>query len=152
MKKAMVLCALLIGFGVHAQHRSKRHAPRGEAQTQLSPEERATIQSKRMTLALGLDQRQQDQMTGLLKQRLEERAELRQRRKSEADSGTSADSENRFDRLNAHLDRKIAFQEELRGILSERQFEKWQTQRERQMAKRQRQLRHRDIKHARRRG
>lgn len=153
MKKAMALCALLIGFGVHAQQRSHKQAHRGEAQTELSSEERATIQSKRMTLALGLDKGQQDQMVSLLKKQLDERIEMRKRTETDSQTDNVKDSEKRFERLNARLDREIAFQKDLRGILSDSQFEQWQTHRKKQMDKRQRHFRQRDLpEHSRRRG
>ena len=86
MKKTMALCALLVGLGASAQHRP-HHTDRGnENRTELSPQQRATLQSKRMTLALGLDQQQQDQIAALLKTRLDERMEWKARQKSEAGS------------------------------------------------------------------
>jgi hypothetical protein len=153
MKKAMLFCALLIGFGVHAQHHAREHTQRTDAQKQLAPEERATIQSKRMTLALGLDETQQDQVAALLKKHLDARIALRSKRESEGNTEQMKDPEKRYARMNAHLDREIAFQKELRSILSESQFDKWQVQRERTMAKHQRHKRQREMpKHTRRRG
>ena len=129
----MALCALLIGLGASAQHRP-HHSDRGnENRTELSPQQRATLQSKRMTLALGLDQQQQDQIAALLKTRLDERMEWKARQKSEAGSTEQKDGASRYVALNDRLDREIAFQENIKAILSDSQFEQWRSLREDKM-------------------
>mgnify|MGYP006309208501 CR=1 FL=1 len=98
--------------------------------SELTPGQRAGIQAKRMTLALGLDERQQEQVGTLLLQHLREREQERERRRAEGTSGEDNDAEKRYLRINERLDRQIALQEQLRGILSERQFETWKSRRE----------------------
>ncbi|MDM9631588.1 hypothetical protein [Robiginitalea aurantiaca] len=136
MKKAIALCALLLGFGVHAQHKSQKHSQRGESQTQLSTAQQATIESKRMTLALGLDEQQQVRLEDVLKKHLDTRLESRENRKPEENDHKAEDSEERFARMNQWLDREIAFQKDLRGILTDPQFEAWHTEHKKKMAKR----------------
>jgi hypothetical protein len=138
MKKTMALCALLIGLSAGAQHRSHNPVRGSQHRTELSAEQQATIQSKRMTLALGLNKQQQDQMAALLKTRLDARKELRARLKSEADSAKEKDGASRYVAINDRLDRQIAFQENLKGILSESQFEQWRSLRENQRKERNR--------------
>lgn len=145
----MALCALLIGLGASAQHRP-HHTNRGnEHSTELSTQQRATIQSKRLTLALGLDQQQQDQVATLLKTRLDERMEWKARRKSEAGSDQQKDGASRYAALNNRLDREIAFQENIKSILSDSQFEQWRSLREDRMKERKNRSRDRRRHHAR---
>lgn len=134
----MVLWALLIGLGASAQHRPHNPVRGTEHPTELSSEQQATIQSKRMTLALGLNAQQQDQIATLLKSRLDARMELRARRKSEASSAEQKDEASRYVAINDRLDREIAFQENIKGILSESQFEQWRSHRENQIKERNR--------------
>lgn len=144
MKKTMALCALLIGLSAGAQHRPHNPVRGSENKTELSSEQRATIQSKRMTLALGLDKKQQDQIAELLKVRLEERMELKERRNSETGSPERKEGNARYIAMNDRLDREIAFQENIKGILSETQFEQWKSHRENQIKERNRRKRSRD--------
>lgn len=149
MKKTLALCALLIGLGASAQHRP-HHTDRGnENRTELTPEQRATIQSKRLTLALGLDQQQQQEIAALLKTRLAERMEWKARRKSEAGSTEQKDGASRYVALSDRLDREIAFQESIKGILSNSQFEQWRSLRESKMKERKNRSRDRRRHHSR---
>ncbi|MGA9237738.1 hypothetical protein [Robiginitalea sp.] len=136
MKKTMALCALLIGLGANAQHRPHQPVRGNDHSTELSTQQRASLQSKRLTLALGLDQQQQDQIAALLKTRLDERMEWKASRKSEAGSTERKDGASRYTALNSRLDREIAFQENIKGILSDSQFEQWRSLREDKMKER----------------
>lgn len=145
----MALCALLIGLGASAQHRPHQTDRGNEHNTELSTQQRATIQSKHLTLALGLDQQQQEQIATLLKTRLDERMEWKARRKSEADSTEQKDGASRYAAINNRLDREIAFQENIKAILSDSQFEQWRSLREDKMKGRQHRSRDRRRHHAR---
>ena len=126
----MVLCALLIGLGANAQRRAHHQVHGNENNTELSAEQRATIQSKRLRLALGLDQQQQDQIAVLLKTRMDEHMERRDQLKSEGSPTKEHDGASRYTALNDRLDREIAFQDNLKSILSDSQFEQWRSLRE----------------------
>ena len=136
MKKTMALCALLIGLGASAQHRPHHPDHGNENNTELSAEQRATIQSKRLTLALGLDQQQQEQIAALLKTRLDERTEWKEKRKSKEGSTQQKDAVSRYNALINRLDREIAFQDDIKGILTDSQFEQWRSLREGKMKER----------------
>ena len=125
MKKILTLSLLLLTLGATAQQRG-HHREAQKALTGLSPEQRATLQSKKMVLALDLDTRQQQQVQSLLKKRFETREKMRAtQRESTRDSSKRLTSEERYTRMNSHLDREIAFQQEMKNILSETQFEQW---------------------------
>lgn len=125
MKRILTLGLLLATIGVTAQHRAHQRHPQ-KALKELSPEQRATLQSKKMVLALDLDTRQQQQVATLLKKRFETREKMRAaHREAEGDSAKRLTSEVRYARMNARLDREIAFQQEMKNILTEAQFQDW---------------------------
>jgi hypothetical protein len=125
MKKILTLSLLLLTFGATAQQRG-HHRQSQKALEELSPEQRATLQSKKMVLALDLDSRQQQQVESLLKKRFETREKMRAtHRKKAPDSSKRLTAEQRYTRMNSHLDREIAFQQEMKNILSETQFDQW---------------------------
>jgi protein CpxP len=58
--------------------------------------------------------------------RAEERKALMESyRKNRGTAQQPATPEERFNRLNAHLDRQLAYKSEMKKILSEAQFKKW---------------------------
>ena len=99
-------------------------------QKELTTGQRATLQSKRMALALGLDSQQQEQVAAALNKHLEQAGQERTREQEQAGTGPDMDPQGRYLRMNERLDRQIAFQDELRGILTAQQFEMWKTRRE----------------------
>jgi hypothetical protein len=105
-----------------------------------------------MTLSLGLNAQKQDQLAALLKIHLDEGAALRAQRNS-AESAEQQKDLDRYALLNQRLDREIAFQENLRGILSPEQFDAWKSHKEDRNAKRKQHPRQGEIrKHGRKRG
>ena len=134
MKKIFTLSMLLLALGAMAQrnpHRGEMH----KAHKELTPEQRATLQSKKMVLVLDLDAQQQKRVESLLRERFETRVKMRDaHRETSRDSSKRLSPEERFKRMNAHLDQEIAFQNEMKNILNESQFEQWKN---RQHAKKQ---------------
>jgi hypothetical protein len=112
-------------FGAMAQQRAHQGQMQ-KALKELSPEQRATLQSKKMVLALDLDSRQQQQVKTLLKKRFETTEKMRAaHRKTAADSSKRLTAEERYTFMNVRLDQEIAFQQQMKDILTEPQFEQW---------------------------
>ncbi|MEJ2584724.1 MAG: hypothetical protein P8Z38_06685 [Robiginitalea sp.] len=125
MKKIFTLSLLLLTFGAMAQ-KKPHHGEMQKAHRELSPEQRATIQSKKMVLALDLTNRQQEEVEALLKKRFETRKKIRASHREVAkDSSKRLNSEERYNRMNTYLDQEIAFQQEMKNILSDSQFDQW---------------------------
>ena len=125
MKKILTLGLLLLTVGAMAQN-SPRRGEMHKAHKELSPEQRAILQSKKMVLALELDAQQQKQVESLLKERFETRAKMRaSHREAARDSSNRRSPEERFTLMNAHLDQEIAFQNQMKNILNESQFDQW---------------------------
>ena len=91
-------------------------------------------------------------MAALLKARLDEGMALRAQRKSEETPELQKDRD-RYTFLNERLDREIAFQENLKGILSQEQFDAWKSHKEARNANRKQHARQGEMRnHGRRRG
>lgn len=128
--KHWILTALLLGGLSLSAQQGPGHR---QQQERLSPAQAAELQSKRMTLALNLDDRQQSQVQSLLEQEMQWRQENRPARR---DSTAAPDPGKRFEHMNARMDRQIAMQRNLKEILTAAQFEKWQALRKEHRGKR----------------
>jgi protein CpxP len=98
-----------------------------EMMKDLSPEEMATLGSKKMTLALDLSIDQQAKV----KEALLEQATIRKQNMVEREKMKNNDDakkptkEERVEHLNAKLDTKIAMKQKMKSILTAEQYEKW---------------------------
>ncbi|PQJ32133.1 hypothetical protein BST92_09450 [Nonlabens arenilitoris] len=111
MKKIIVLIALMVMTVTQAQE--GRQGQRGERMKDVSPQEMATVQSKKLTLALDLsDQQEKDVYQILLKQ-----AEKRKANKiSREDREKLTDEQKKEARLKM-LDEKIAVKRSMKKYL-----------------------------------
>ncbi|MBF4983770.1 hypothetical protein FNJ87_05290 [Nonlabens mediterrranea] len=120
MKKIIVLLALMVMTVGQAQ--DGRKEKRGERMKDVTPQEMATIQSKKLTLALDLsDQQEKDVYQVLFKQ-----AEKRKANKiPREDREKLTDDQKKEARLKM-LDEKIAVKRKMKNILNEEQYTKWE--------------------------
>lgn len=126
MKKIVIICILLAGFNAMAQEREGRSNGRNYLK-EMTPEQVATLSSKRLALALDLNEGQRTQVMDLQLQRIKERrAFMESREGSGTDtSRTDLSPEDRYERLNTRLDSKLAYKASMKKILSEKQYEDW---------------------------
>ncbi len=132
MKKLILLAALVISSAIFGQgsHSDKKEHPRKgkmEHLKDLSPEQIATLRTKKMALFLDLSKEQQDNIYALHLDEAKTRKE--QRAKREHDKGTEKpklSSEEKFNKMNKRLDKKIAHKKKMKSILSKEQFNKWE--------------------------
>lgn len=115
----LVISLLLATTGYSQQKRDRAHRV-----SDFSPEQIATIKSKKMTLHLDLNENQQQEVFKLFKDCAEESKNARTNFKKE--KGTSLSSDEKFKLKNAKLDRKIAHKKALQKILTKEQFQKWE--------------------------
>lgn len=120
MKKIIVLIALMVMTVTQAQE--GRQGQRGERMKDVSPQEMATVQSKKLTLALDLsDQQEKDVYQILFKQ-----AEKRKANKlSREDREKLTDEQKKEARLKM-LDEKIAVKRSMKKILNNDQYAEWE--------------------------
>ena len=122
MGKKIVMGGLiaLLSIGAFAQNGKK-----ALKKSEMTPEQRAELQTKKMALHLDLTEAQQEQVFTLHKEhaiaRDTKRKEMRVlREKGEKPTGKSA-----YERKNAKLDAQLAHQAKMKTILNDTQFETW---------------------------
>ena len=126
MKKLILTLTLLTGVLLTAQEmRPRKHHHK---QDDLTVEQRATLQTKRLALALDLTENQQKQVQKLkLEQeelRQSKRAEMKAKREANDEKGIS--KEERYKHELERLDHMISFKAEMKSILNQSQYEKWE--------------------------
>lgn len=119
---------LFLGLSLSAQ-RSPGHDTAHSDAPKLTSEQIATLQSKRLTLALDLNETQENQIRELLEERIASRREHFNQRRERMDSTGMHRQWPGFDSMDQHLDDQIAFQRELQEILSEEQYQQWKAMR-----------------------
>ena len=91
--------------------------------TDFNPEQQAILKTKKMALALDLNDSQQSQILTLNKKWIQEKMTLREAHKSLNKEEMTADQ--KFEMMNKALDTKIAHQAEVKKILNKEQYETW---------------------------
>src|SRR6056297_2043872 len=135
MKKLALFAILLSGVILTAQ----RSEGKRQGMRDLSPDQIATLQTKKMTLALDLDQKQQTEVQSIILTNATERKNKMDERKSKKEDGNRPSKEERYAMQNERLDHMIAQKASMKKILTEAQFEKWEKmQLRRQKGKRER--------------
>ena len=115
--KTVISFILLCFLGLQVQAQAQK--------SDLSPEQQARIQSKKMTLALDLSEAQRLQVEKIQLNKIVFRQKMKQQRKASKDNGDTLNKQRRVDAMELMLDRKIALQNQMRSTLSEDQFQKW---------------------------
>ncbi len=124
MKKIVIICILLAGFSTMAQEREGRSNGRNYLK-EMTPEQVATLSSKRLALALDLNEDQRALVMDLQLQRIKERRAFMESREGSVTPETELSPEERYERLNTRLDRKLAYNASMKKILSATQYEDW---------------------------
>jgi len=128
MKKFIGLTAitLLLSLSVSAQ-RNNEENKRGVRQgSELTSEQKVALQSKKMALKLDLNENQQKQIHKLMLKSAEERNKFREENRQNRKNGIKPTSEQKFNRENIRLEKQMAHKNEMKKILNEDQYEKWQ--------------------------
>ena len=129
MKNVLFAIACLACLSLtYAQPRTgeKKMKAQREMMSELEPEERATLKTKKMTLALDLSSRQQKGVQALNEEEELWREQMKQGRRAEKEGSEARPSkEERYVRQNQILDQQIAYQQKLREILDEEQYQQW---------------------------
>lgn len=125
MKKTVMMAVLLAGLTATAQKGERAHR---DAMKDLTPEQVATLQTKKMTLALDLTEVQQQQIKAIQLENAEMRKAKMEERKAQKEEreAKKPTSEERYAMANARLDHQIAQKAEMKKILSEEQYTQWQ--------------------------
>jgi len=129
----LIVIMALVTLQVTAQEKKKEmqmeaQKERRQMMKDLTPEEMATLQTKKMTLHLDLTETQQQKIKALnleeaklRKAKMEERSEMK--KNSESKPFTKED---KLKMMNEQLDRQIAMKQKMKNILNAEQYEKWE--------------------------
>ncbi|SFU61469.1 protein of unknown function [Pustulibacterium marinum] len=131
MKKLAVLAAIFVSTMAFAQEKPQDGKMRPEHRREFAdftPEQMAELQTKRMTLALDLSEKQQKQVLKINEDKAKKHKahfEEMKKKKEAGEERPKLTSKERFTMENARLDAQIAERKEMKSILSEEQYKKW---------------------------
>lgn len=120
MKKIALVLLVLVSATTFAQR-----SERGDQKDKMSAEQIATLQTKKMTLALDLNEAQQSQMMALNLENAKMRMKNKEARNS-PEERKKRTADERYEMANQRLDAQIAQKEKIKQILTDEQFAKWE--------------------------
>ena len=131
MKKLIIIAVALLALQVTAQEQKKERQnkqDRSHKMMNLSAEDMATLQTKKMTLSLDLNESQQAKIQKINLENATKRKAMMAERKAKKESGTAQKptQEQRVKMANAKLDNKIATKAKMKKVLNEEQYAKWE--------------------------
>ncbi|QAA81772.1 hypothetical protein EI546_08580 [Aequorivita sp. H23M31] len=120
MKKVLIIFLMLGTLTTIAQNKTVNNIQsKKEFKQNFTPEQKAELLSKRMTLRLDLTDAQQEKVKELFLKFDEDRP-------AKIENKKEMSSEEKFQLQNNRLNSQIAMKKELKKILSADQFEKWE--------------------------
>lgn len=129
MKKIILIALAFVALQVTAQQQKNVNGnvnhKKSHAFAQFTPEEVATIKTKKMTLFLDLDSSQQREIQKInLEKATDRKAHIEAKKESGLNNTLS--KEDRVARINKMLDYKIATKAKMKQILNAEQYAKWE--------------------------
>src|SRR5690554_4496803 len=119
MKNTLMIIIAFVTFTLSAQNEiGKDKQFRQENRKNFTPEQKAELHSKKLTLELDLTDSQQKEIKKLLLDHKKQKSSNSEKRK-----GISA--ENKYEGKKTALDRRIILKREFKKILTSEQYEKW---------------------------
>ncbi|MEN8788610.1 MAG: hypothetical protein ABF293_10295 [Flavobacteriaceae bacterium] len=118
MKTLLISTFLALGMLGYAQH-----APHHKGMKDMSAEQIASLETKKLTLALDLSENQQQKIQELTLDHALKREAKREEQKAK---DSKPDADERYDHLSSRLDSKIEMKAKMKEILNKEQFEKWE--------------------------
>ena len=123
MKKIINIFVLVFVFTLTAQAQREKRDKKGP---QMTVEQHTDLTVKRMTLALDLSEKQQNQIKPLIKAQAEERKAAMEKRKEVRKSDTKPTADEMYAMQSKRLDAQIAFKSNMKKILNDEQFAKFE--------------------------
>ena len=129
MRTILLFTAFLLSTLSYAQVEKTQKQERKtkmERQESFTPEQQAELQVKKMILDLNLNSKQQEDVKKLLITQSKKRETFKNEIKTKKEKGEKLSKDERFNLHNNRLDEKIAVKEEMKKILTDEQFKKWE--------------------------
>ena len=124
MKKLVI--AILVMAGISAVAQDKDMMGKREAMKNLTPEQVATLQTKKMTLVLDLNESQQAKMKSILTADATTHKAKMEALEIRKEEGVKMTADEKFSIQNERLDHQIARKNEMKSLLTEDQYAKWE--------------------------
>lgn len=125
MKKLVGLTAIVILFSLTINAQGRKGGIRQNSD--LSTEQQATLQAKKLTLILDLNENQQKEVQKMLLKSNEEREKIRADYRQKKQSGKLTANE-KYAFENERIERQLAHKTEMKKILTENQYGKWENE------------------------
>ncbi len=135
-----IVALLTVSTFAQEQQRKPRHPD-------LTPNQIAEIQTKRMTLKLELSEKQYQQILEINKRNAIERKRNMEEQKTLREKGQKSSSDEFANRMNVRLDKQIAHQKEMTKILNEKQFETWKNSKKQRTHKKKKRMSNQKMQH-----
>ena len=129
---ALIALLTLNTFGQEQQRKNNSY--------DLTPDQIAELQTKKMVLHLDLSEKQQQQILEINKRNAIDRKQNMEEHRALREKGQKPSGDELVNRMNVRLDKKIAHQKEMKKILNEKQFEIWKNSRKHQTHKMKRRM------------
>lgn len=128
MKKLVLIAIALMTVQAFAQQKKEGTKERAQMMRNLSPEDAATMQTKRLTLHLDLNEKQQAEVKEMLLANAKARKAKMEEMKAKKEKGElqKPTKEERIKMANARLDQQIAMKTKMKEILNDEQYDKWE--------------------------
>jgi hypothetical protein len=124
MKNLLIVLMTLFCFSTYAQQNGNIKGQMSQQKPDFSPEQMAELATKNMTLRLDLNEAQQKKVHKL---QLERAVSRKAQFKNKAERKQLSDTE-RFTIKTQRLDQQIAHKKQMKTILSQEQYQKWEEQ------------------------
>jgi len=128
MKKVIGILIFVLCFSFSAMAQK-------EKRERMSIAQQTELAVKKMTLKLDLTPAQQSRIKPLLAKQMEERQAIRAKRKALKEKGQKPTADERYAMMSAKLDKQIAFKADMKRILDEKQYERFEKMANRKMHK-----------------
>ncbi|MFY9243502.1 MAG: hypothetical protein WAO74_10770 [Polaribacter sp.] len=121
---SIILVAFVFTFTVNGQQKEKNK--RENKRPKMSVEQHTTLAVKKMTLALDLSEKQQNQIIPLIKAQAETKKANMENWKALKESDKKPSADEIYEMQMKRLDNQIAFKKNMKNILDKEQFEKFE--------------------------
>lgn len=125
MKNLVLIAFALFTFTLSAQpgkHHRNGKKEMVEKMKDWTPEQKAELATKKLTLDLNLTEAQQKKVYPITLEMMKDREQMR----TSKEKKTELSSQELFDTQNARLEKQIKTKEQFKNILNAEQFEKWE--------------------------
>lgn len=131
MKKVITLFVLVFAFTLSTQGQKKK----AKRASKLTIEQQTTLAVKKMTLALDLSEKQQNDVKPILMAMITEKKMAIRKRKAAKEAKERLSADEIYEMKIKQLDRKILIKNKMKNILDEKQYEQFEKMQKRKRRK-----------------